>query len=203
MSSGKVERPFSYDPQEDDATTTPAEAIVADETYVVFGSHEGTPVQTGNNASPRATFTVIDNEVAVDAVTLAFDPSSMNEGDGLTVGKLVVSVTLEAAATAATTVAVNLATVAADNTIDLAATGTGVGLALDLAVANVVINKDASSGKVERAFSYAPPQDGTTDNPEDPDADETYVVYGSTGTPVTTGPANNAEPKCEVYCHRR
>ena len=85
------------------------EAIVADETYVVFGSHEGTPVQTGNNASPKATFTVIDDEVGVDAVTLAFDPMSMNEGDGPTVGKLVVSVMLEANAAAATTVAVTLA----------------------------------------------------------------------------------------------
>ena len=56
--------------------------------------------------------------------------------------------------------AVTLAAADAGNTINLATAGDGVGLALDLAVANVVIAiRDASSGKLERAFSYDPQED--------------------------------------------
>ena len=173
----KVERPFSYAPPEDGTTDRP-EAVVADETYVVYGSHEGTPTQPGagvddDDVSPSATFTVIDDEVAVESVTLAFDPMSMNEGDGVAVGKLVVSVTLEAPAAAATTVAVTLAAATAGNTLSLDTPGTGatgdLGLgvsdALDVdgpaddGVHQVSIKKGEMSGKIELPFSYAPPQD--------------------------------------------
>ena len=182
--SDKVEIPFSYDPQPDDNAD--------DETYVVFGSHTGTVTQTGNNASPKATFKVIDDEVGVESIALEFDPSSMDESGGLAVGKLVVTATLEADAAAATTVTVDLdaATGANVNTIDLATAGDGVGLALALADVEVVIAKGDRSDKVEIPFSYDPQEDT-----DDPIADETYVVFGShTGTPVQTGPAADRSP---------
>ena len=56
-------------------------------------------------------------------VDLSFNPPSMDEGGGLAVGKLVVSVTLDADAADATTVTVTLAAADAGNTINLATAG--------------------------------------------------------------------------------
>ena len=90
-------------------------------------------------------------------------------------------------------------------TINLATAGDGVSDALDLGVANVVIAKGMSSGKVERPFSYDPQEDDATTTPAEAIvADETYVVFGShLGAPVQTGPANDAEPKSDIYRHRQ
>ena len=103
-------------------------------------------------------------------VSLSFNPSSMDEGDEVAVGKLVVSVTLDAAADAATTVTVTLAAATDGNTLNLAASesgptdlGLGVGLALSLEPVPVVIAKGSMGDNEEISFTYAPPEDGTTD----------------------------------------